>query len=85
VERLNVKATNGVKNNFASYPVLVNGWNSNTAPNVTAASDNVFKRWLTDGSIQTHGEMTIAFSSFTINSVDNISILFLVPLKKFNL
>jgi hypothetical protein len=85
VERLNFKANNRVKNNFTSYPVLVNVCNSNTTPNVTAALDNVFKRWLTDGSIQTHGEMTIAFSSFTINSVDNISILFLVPLKKFNL
>jgi hypothetical protein len=85
VGRLNFKANNRVKNNFTSYPVLVNACNSNSTSNVTAAPDNVFKRWLTDGSIQTHSEMTIAFSSFTINSVDNISILFLVPLKKFNL
>ena len=76
---LNFKANKGVKNNFTSHAVL----EAKTTTNLTAASDNVFKRWLTDGSIQTQGEMTIAFSSFTVNSVDNISILFLVPLKKF--
>ena len=76
-------ASDRVKNNFAIYPVLINACNTTSA--VAAGADNAFKRWLTDGSIQTHGDMTIAFSSFTINSVDNISILFSVPLKKFNL
>jgi hypothetical protein len=86
IGRLNTfKASNRVKSSFTSYPVLINACNSNTTPSVTAEPDNVFKRWLTDGSIQTHGDMTIAFSSFTINSIDNISILFSVPLKKFNL
>ncbi len=83
--RLNIfQASNRVKNS-ASYPVLINACDSNATPSVTAEPDNVFKRWLTDGSIQTHGDMTIAFSSFTTNSIDNISILFSVPLKKFNL
>jgi hypothetical protein len=86
VQRLNIfKTNNRVKNSFTSYPVLINAGNSNTTANIMTGSGNVFRRWLTDGLIQTPGDMTIAFSSFTTNSVDNISILFLVPLKKFNL
>ncbi len=85
IGRLNTFKVNNRVKNSASYPVLINACNSNTTSSVNAESDNVFKRWLTDGSIQTRGDMIIALSSFTINSINNISILFSFPLKKFNL
>ena len=44
-------------------------------------TSNFFRRWISEGSVQAFSNMTMAFS-FTDNSVNDISFLFSLPIKK---